>query len=192
MKKTSNKKIVVIYLDIHSDCRDPKDGPHSGTWLSQAYESDFVEKSFLVGFSEIHNNDTCVENLITFNVEFMDYTCQKIQAGETNINLCVDDIVKTVKQYYVDNPVVLCIDGDSICGIPASAGNSFVGFPAFDVYPMIYRIAKELNVRAYHIAEIKPSLDLTKESAVGEFLMQAIYQFLKGSVDSSIEKSIKN
>ena len=83
-----------------------------------------------------------------------------------------------------DNSVVLCIDGDTVSGLPASAGNTMVGFAAFDVYPMIYKLASQLNVRAYHIAELKPSLDATKESAVGEFLVQATYLFLKGSIDS--------
>jgi histidine ammonia-lyase len=182
--KNYKQKVVVIYLDIHSDCRDPNDGPHSGTWVTQGYNNNWIEKTFLVGFSELHNNETCVENLLKNKVEFRDYTCQKIQSGQTSIKSVVEDIINNVKTNYKDNPVVLCIDGDTVSGLPASAGNTVVGFPAFDVYPMIYRISSELNVKAYHIAELKPSLDATKESAVGEFLVQATYLFLKGSVDS--------
>ncbi len=177
LKKAYNKKVVLIYLDIHSDCRDINDGPHSGTWVSQSYEKDLVEKGYLVGFSELHNNQTCVENLLKYKVEFEDYTCQKIQSGQTTINSCIQKIIRNVKNNYRDNPIILCIDGDTISGLPASAGNTLVGFPAFDVYPMIYQIATELDVKALHIAEIKPSLDSSKESAVGEFLVQALYQF---------------
>jgi len=181
--KSFNKKVILIYLDIHSDCRDPDDGPHSGTWVSQAYENNFIEKSFLVGFSELHNNDTCVDNLIKYNVDFKDFTCQRIQSGKTTIQSCVNEIIKCVKTKYLDLPVVLCIDGDSVCNLPASAGNSYVGFSCFDIYPMIYNLSNELNVKAIHIAEIKPSLDLSKEQAVGEFLMQSTYQYLQGSID---------
>lgn len=184
VKKAYNKKVILIYLDVHSDCRDPYDGPHSGTWVTQAYKNDWIEKSFLVGFSELHNNDTCVENLLKYNVEFQDFTCQKLQSGQKTIKSSVEDIINSVKTFYRDSPVVLCIDGDSVCGLPASAGNTVVGFPVFEVYPMIYRIASELDVKAYHIAELKPSLDLSKESAVGEFIVQATYQFLKGSLGS--------
>jgi len=180
VNRVLGKKVVLIYLDIHSDCRDPEDGPHSGTWVSQAYMNNLIEKSFLIGFSELHNNDTCVENLIKNDVEFEKFTCQKIQSSQVSIKSCVDQIVDILKSKYNDFPVVLCIDGDSVCGLPASAGNTVVGFPHFDIYPMIYSLASELNIKAYHIAELKPSLDPSKESIVGEFLVQAIYLFLQG------------
>jgi len=180
VNRAFEKKVILIYLDIHSDCRDPDDGPHSGTWVSQAYRNGLIEKSYLVGFSELHNNETCVDNLINYDVEFQNYTCQKIQSGQISIQSAVEEIVSNVKSKYKDLPVVLCIDGDSVSGLPASAGNTVVGFPHFEVYPIINKIASELNVKAYHIAELKPSLDPSKESVVGEFLVQATYMFLKG------------
>lgn len=33
-------KPIVIYLDFHSDARPTEDGPHSGTWVTEAYERD--------------------------------------------------------------------------------------------------------------------------------------------------------
>jgi arginase family enzyme len=184
VEKAFKKKVVLIYLDLHSDCRDTNDGPHSGTWVTQAYENGLVEKAFLVGFSELHNNEACVNNLLKNNVEFVNYTAQKIQSGLTSIKSSVEEIVNIVKYNHIGHPVVLCIDGDTVCGLPASAGNTVVGFPHFEVYPMIYKLSNELDVKAYHIAELKPSLDVSKSSAVGEFLMQATYLFLKGSLDS--------
>ena len=93
LEKSSKKKVVVIYLDIHSDCRDPADGPHSGTWVTQGYDNNLIEPTYLVGFSELHNNQTCVENLLKNKVDFQDYTCQKIQSGQTSIKDIVEDII---------------------------------------------------------------------------------------------------
>jgi histidine ammonia-lyase len=184
LQRVYKKKVILIYLDIHSDCRNSSDGPHSGTWVTQSYENNWIEKSFLIGFSELHNNEACVENLIKYDVQFKDFTCQNIQSRQKTLKSSVEDIIKCVKENYKDSPVVLCIDGDTVSGMPASAGNTAVGFDHQYVYPAIYKLAKKLKIQALHVAELKPSLDPSKESAVGEFLMQVVYLFLKGSLAS--------
>ena len=35
---------IVVYIDIHADSRPTSDGPHSGTWCSEAFENGWIEQ----------------------------------------------------------------------------------------------------------------------------------------------------
>lgn len=78
-KKAKYGKPIVINLDFHSDARRSDDGPHSGTWLSDAYLREEVRHTYIVGLSLLTNSETCIENLENFGVTYLPYTWDEIQ-----------------------------------------------------------------------------------------------------------------
>ena len=111
-------KPVVINLDFHSDARISEDGPHSGTWLSDAYKRGEVAHSYIIGLSLLANSDVCIQNLIDFGTTFRDYTWDEIQmSGGSRVALpsIADQIVKDINQRFgKDYPVLFTIDGDTV------------------------------------------------------------------------------
>ena len=61
--EATSVKPIVINLDFHSDARLSHDGPHSGTWLSDAYARQEVAHTYHIGLSLLSNSDACIENL---------------------------------------------------------------------------------------------------------------------------------
>jgi arginase family enzyme len=73
-KGKNGEKPIVINLDFHSDARKSEDGPHSGTWLSDAYLRNEVKHTYIIGLSLVSNSETCIENLESFGVTYRPYT----------------------------------------------------------------------------------------------------------------------
>ncbi len=67
--------------------------------------------------------------------------------------------------------------GDSVLGLPASAGTGMIGYSADETYRFIAHLSSKLNVHALTVAELKTSLDPPKAALVGEFLTQCFYIF---------------
>ena len=183
------QKPIVINLDFHSDARLTKDGPHSGTWLSDGYQRSEIHHTYLVGMSLLTNSDACIENLERFGVTYRDYTWDEIQmrgGSRVAISAITEEIIEDVKKKVgKDHPVIFTIDGDTVCGLPCSAQNEVVGYPPEDVYPMVARFSKELNVVCFNIAELKPSLDKGKNNAVGEFLVNNLFLYAQTLIKKS-------
>ncbi len=59
-------------------------------------------------------------------------------------------------KYGPDYPVLFTIDGDTVQGLPCSAQQEVVGYPPEDIYPMVAKFTKELNVQSLSIMELKP------------------------------------
>ena len=116
---------MVINLDFHSDARKSEDGPHSGTWLSDAYKREEVQHTYIVGLSLLTNSDTCIENLEKFGVTYLPYTWDEIQMrGGARVALpeITSEIINDIHTNYgPDYPVLFTIDGDTIQGLPCSA-----------------------------------------------------------------------
>ena len=73
--------------------------------------------------------------------------------------------------------MILSICADTVCGLPCSASNEVVGYPAEDIYPMMSQMIDNLNVECLNVSELKPSLDKTKNNASGEFLAYSLYMY---------------
>lgn len=118
-------KPVVINLDFHSDARRSDDGPHSGTWLSDAYKRGEVAHSYIIGLSLLANSETVMENLEAFGTRFLDFTWDQIQMmGGSRVALprIADLIIKDIHERFgKDYPVLFTIDGDTVQGLPCSA-----------------------------------------------------------------------
>lgn len=68
----------MIYLDVHSDARMKEDGPHSGTWLTEAFSRGECEKAYVIGLSLLSNSEAALSNLEENDVSFRDYTWDEI------------------------------------------------------------------------------------------------------------------
>ncbi len=64
------RKPIVIYLDFHSDARRLADAPHSGTWISECYDLDMIEKTYCIGLSLLANNDQAMDNMDKHGVSY--------------------------------------------------------------------------------------------------------------------------
>ncbi|TNV78058.1 hypothetical protein FGO68_gene13356 [Halteria grandinella] len=174
-------KPLVINLDFHSDARLSIDGPHSGTWLSDGYARNEIQHTYIIGLSLLSNSDACIDNLERFGVTYRSYTWDEIQmnggsrlALPSITNEVILDIERRFGKVY---PVIFTIDGDTVCGLPCSAQNEVLGYPPEDVYSMVATFTRELNVVGFTIQELKPGLDTSKNSAVGEFLANNLFLY---------------
>ncbi len=88
------------------------------------------------------------------------------------------EIIDDIRRHYGKNyPVILSICADTVSGLPCSASNEVVGYPAEDIYPMMSKFIEDLNVECLNVSELKPSLDKTKNMAAGEFLQYSLYLY---------------
>jgi arginase family enzyme len=153
--EATGTKPIVINLDFHSDARLSKDGPHSGTWLSDAYQREEVAHTYHIGLSLLANSEACIDNLDRFGVTYRDYTWDEIQmrgGSRKALPEISEEIIRSVeKRFGLAHPVIFTIDGDTVCGLPCSAQNEVLGYPPEDVYPLVAKFTKELNVVAFTI-----------------------------------------
>ncbi len=81
---------------------------------------------------------------------YRDYTWDEIQmrgGSRVALNDIASEIISDIdKRFGKDHPVIFTIDGDTVCGLPCSAQNEVLGYPPEDVYPMVSRFTKDLNV----------------------------------------------
>lgn len=172
---------VVVYLDIHADSRPAEDGPHSGTWCCEMFDKGWVRHAYCVGLNPLSNSGATLENMDTRGVKYEPYVWDYIKSGEMSLTQCADDVISsihaTVKPGDGIPPVILSICGDSVLGLPASAGTGTVGYSTDAVYSFIARICKNLPVTCLTVAELKTSLAPHNASLVGEFLTQVLYLF---------------
>lgn len=172
---------VVIYLDVHSDARVKQDGPHSGTWLSEIFARGECRQAYVIGLSLLANSEAAISNLDSNNVSYRQFAWDEIQrkggAGRALPQMTQEIIDEVRRRFGKSHPVILSICADTVCGLPSSAANEVVGYPAEDVYPMMSRFIEELNVECLNVSELKPSLDMTKNNASGEFLQYSLYLY---------------
>jgi hypothetical protein len=62
-RNTEPIRPVVIYIDLHADSRPIEDGPHSGTWCSEAFANGWIEQVFLPLFVLLFHCSGCGDRL---------------------------------------------------------------------------------------------------------------------------------
>ena len=123
-------------------------------------------------------------------VHYEEFTWDRIQTGATSLSAAADAVADNILSANTTDgtdalgqckPVVLSICGDSVLGLPASAGTTTVGYPAADVYGFLARLCKRLPVVCMTVAELKTSLKPSEAASVGEFLTHALYIYSTSS-----------
>lgn len=179
--QATNQKPIVVYLDHHADCRPAEPGPHSGNWNTQLLSENIIEKVYLVGLNPIANSNITIANLEKYHVAYQNFTWQALIEQNRTLSDCAKDIVNDIQDNFPNKPIIVSLCGDSISMLPASAGNMVIGYDTESIYRFI-SVLSVLKIRAFNVAELKPSLSQVGEGIVGEFLTQALFTFSKSFV----------
>lgn len=187
---------VVVYIDLHADCRPVEDGPHSGTWVGDISERGLVDGVYCIGLNPLANTRATVSNMSKYGVKYEDYMWNEIKYGNKFLsnrntqnpqaggnlgvmaNMAHDVASQVNRGKVMKPPVILSICGDSVLNLPSSAGTNTVGYSVDEVFRCISVLFEECNVVGFTIAELKTSLgDSTTAGNVGEFLTQALFVY---------------
>lgn len=165
-----NKKLDVINLDPHADCR-ALEGRHSGNPFSYAITNNFLNHYCVLGLHKAYNSE--------FIYEFLD----KHQCTYTFF----EDYIINPKQFEVDiqsiiirsdEPIGIELDMDSIAYMPTSA-YSPSGISIEIARKYICKLASSKRPTAYlHLPEAAPN-DLFDEKITGKSLAYLVYDFIQ-------------
>ena len=178
-------KPVVINVDLHADARPSEDGPHSGTWCSEIFESEWARTAYCVGLNPLSNSQSTINNLDQHGVVYSPYTWDRLKSGDVTLAQAAHDITDEILDHALSSehpggelpPIILSICGDSVLGLPSSAGTDMVGYSVDDVYAFIAGICRRVPVSCLTVAEAKTSLNPHRASCVGEFLTQTLFLY---------------
>jgi len=170
----TGQKPIVIYVDLHGDSRSLDQGPHSGNWCTHIHEQGWLKKAYLVGLSPLNNNAETLDNLTKLGVTYEEFTWERLISDNDAFNLAATTIITEIQEQHPESPVILSICGDSILGLPASDGNTHVGYRVDVIYGFIKRIQDNTNLRIFNVAELKPGLEGSSKG-VSEFLLYALF-----------------
>ncbi len=134
-------------------------------------------QAFLVGLNPLANSGKTIENLDSFNVDYVPYTWDNIKSGKISMELAAREIADKIKSLNPSAPVIVSVCGDSVLHLPSSAGTGTIGYQAADVYRFLSIISASCNVSCVTVAELKTSLSPSAAPLVGEFLTQCLFVF---------------
>lgn len=175
-------KPVVVYIDLHADSRPIEDGPHSGTWCSDAFANQWVEHAYVVGLNALANSGPTLQNLDNHGVSYREYTWDRLKAGDSSLDAAAREICgDIIRRRGPDVPVILSICGDSVLNLPSSAGTGTIGYSVEEVYKFIAHVSRECKVSCLTVAELKTSLEPSGAPLIGEFLTQCLHMYHQNS-----------
>ena len=193
---------IVIYIDLHADSRPIEDGPHSGTWCSEAHANGWIEqvntnkkidfspfnfnqnsflflfKAYCIGLNPLANSQLTLENLENSGTIYQRYTWTEIKSKNITFNQIGNEIIHDIQtKFSLNHPIILSICGDSVLHLPSSAGTNTIGYSSDSIYEVISLLIQQLNVTCFTVAELKTSLNPSQASNIGEFLTQCLFLY---------------
>lgn len=164
------KKLSVINLDPHADCR-ALEGRHSGNSFSYAMKEGFIEKYTVLGLHKAYNSEFLLKFLDENNCEysfFDDYI--------TNPTHLYSDISKYSDQLLKAGKIGIELDLDAIKNMPSSA-LSPSGISVEDARFYIQSLAKIKTIQYLHLPEAAPK---SKEEQLicGKTLAYLVHDFI--------------
>lgn len=169
-------KPVIVYVDLHADSRPVEDGPHSGTWCSEAFRNQWVQQAYAVGLNALANSGPTLDNLDAHGAVYSEYTWDKLKSGETSLEAAAEEIATNIQMKFgPEVPVILSICGDSVLHLPSSAGTGTIGYSADEIYKFVSQVCRRCCVLCLTVAELKTSLQPSAAPLVGEFLTQCLH-----------------
>lgn len=164
-----NKKINVINLDPHADCR-ALEGRHSGNPFSYANENGFLNHYTVFGLHEQYNNEAIYSYLDTH--QFVYTFFEEYLDEKRNYK---NDIHQFKKE--VNDSLGIELDLDSIAMMPTSA-MSPSGFSVEQARFYVRELAKQKNIVYFHLPEGSPKSKL-EIKIVGKTLSYLVVDFVK-------------
>lgn len=135
-----------------------------------------------MGLNALANSGPTIQNLDDYGAVYRDYTWDRIKSGDSSLETAAIEIARDITgRYGSDVPVILSICGDSVLGLPSSAGTGAIGYSADDVYRFIALVSRRCKVCSLTVAELKTSLQPTSSALIGEFLTQCLHIYHENS-----------
>ena len=135
-----------------------------------------------MGLNALANSGPTIKNLDDYGAVYRNYTWDRIKAGDSSLEAAAIEIAGDISsQYGSEVPVILSICGDSVLGLPSSAGTGAIGYSVDDVYRFIALVTRSCKVSSLTVAELKTSLQPTSSAVIGEFLTQCLHIYHENS-----------
>ncbi|MES2799741.1 MAG: formimidoylglutamase [Bacteroidota bacterium] len=165
----TSKKIDIINLDPHCDCR-ALEGRHSGNSFSYAIEENLINRYHVLGLHKAYNSEFLLEFLDENNCFysfFEDYLSEK-----RSLKMDLMELSQNIGQL----PLGMELDLDAIKGMPSSAFTPS-GFTLEEARNFICSIASKSNIHYFHLPEGAPRNE-NEELVVGKSLAMMVWDFI--------------
>lgn len=168
--KANNKKLDVINLDPHADCR-ALEGRHSGNPFSYALTNNFLNHYCVLGLHKAYNSEFIYQFLDNHHCTYTFFEDYIINPKQFEVDI-QSIIIRS------DEPIGIELDMDSIAHMPTSAYTPS-GITVEIARKYICKLASSRRKTAYlHLPEAAP---LTKEDekVTGKSLAYLVYDFIQ-------------
>lgn len=168
--KAFNKKLDVINLDPHADCR-ALEGRHSGNPFSYAITNNFLNHYCVLGLHKAYNSEFIYEFLDKHHCTYTFFEDYIINSKQFEVDI-QSIIIRS------DEPIGIELDMDSIAHMPSSAYTPS-GISLEIARKYICKLASSKRKTAYlHLPEAAP-LSQEDEKTTGKSLAYLVYDFIQ-------------
>ena len=167
----SQKKIEVLNLDAHADCR-AIEGRHSGNSFSYAIKEGQLHKYHVFGLHRPYLNDVSHQFLLDHCANFTFY--EDYLDGKQSLD---DDIKHLISSHPIASSLGIDIDMDCIADMPSSA-ISPSGWRLDEVRSALRKLAQSnLPISYLHLTEAAPITEVEQKKA-GKALAYLVRDFI--------------
>lgn len=168
----SQKKIEVVNMDAHADCR-ALEGRHSGNSFSFAINEGILHKYNVFGLHRPYLNGVSHQFLLDHSANFTFY--EDYLDGKQGLN---DDLKHLISSLPIDSLLGIDIDMDCIADMPSSA-ISPSGWHLDEVRSALRKLAQsKLPISYLHLTEAAPITEL-EQKKVGKALAYLVRDFIE-------------
>ena len=172
----SQKKIEVLNLDAHADCR-AIEGRHSGNSFSYAIKEGQLHKYHVFGLHRPYLNDVSHQFLLDHCANFTFY--EDYLDGKQSLD---DDIKHLISSHPIASSLGIDIDMDCIADMPSSA-ISPSGWRLDEVRSALRKLAQSnLPISYLHLTEAAPITEVEQKKA-GKALAYLVRDFIENIND---------
>lgn len=168
----SQKKIEVLNMDAHADCR-ALEGRHSGNSFSYAIEEGLLHKYHVYGLHRPYLNEVSHQFLLNHFANFTFY--EDYLDGKHNLD---NDIKQLISSHPVASLLGIDIDMDCIADMPSSA-ISPSGWRLDEIRSALRKLAQsKLPISYLHLTEAAPITEVEQKKA-GKALAYLVRDFIE-------------
>ena len=168
---TRDASVGVVSFDAHLDCRDPRDGPSSGTPYFQLYEEGLDELA-VVGARHFETSTAYAEFLGEVGGTIL--TAEEVGRDPIQtVDFALDSLASC-------DVVFVSLDVDVLdqTAAPGVSAPTPGGITTRELYRMLHHVAADSRVAGFEVVECAPPLDDDDRTAVAA--ARAIAHFLSG------------
>ncbi|WP_411966340.1 formimidoylglutamase [Haloferax sp. YSMS24] len=168
--------VGVVSFDAHLDCRDPRDGPSSGTPYFQLYEEGLDELA-VVGARHFETSTAYADFLGEVGGTIL--TAEEVGRDPLQTVDFALDALASCDVVFVSLDVDV-LDETAAPGVSAPTPG---GITTRELYRMLNRVAEDTRIAGFEVVECAPSLDDSNRTA--KAAARAIAHFLSGVTNNA-------